>query len=96
MLRNNSTLTTLKLGHNGLSTRSGITIIESLVYNTTLQNLDLSENSLGTEVGLGIGQVLQLKNSLSHLNLGHNKLGPRGISAIADALKVCLNVLCSR
>ncbi len=89
MLRYNKHLHTLKLGHNYLSTRGGITIIEALGANKSLTSLDLSENGLGPEVGLAISQVLTLQGCLiQNLNLSNNKLGSRGVSAIGEALKV--------
>jgi Ran GTPase-activating protein (RanGAP) involved in mRNA processing and transport len=85
-LKNNKTLTSLKLAGNKINTPIVKDINEMLQSNTTLATLDLGSNMIDN-VGLQyLSMMLKTNKTLRSLNLHHNSV-TGGIVFLADALK---------
>ena len=69
---NDTTLTTLNLGHRGLGETFSVAIAGALERNTTLTTLDLGWNGLGEVGGAAVAGALERNTTLTTLNLEDN------------------------
>ena len=92
-LKINTSLTILDLRSCCILLQGFIAMAEALQINTTITRLDLGENFNSTITGdvpasEALGEAITLNTSLTWLSLRRFGLGPRGMTAMAKALKI--------
>ena len=80
----NSTVTTLKLCEEKLSSEVTNLLTEALRVNTSLSSLDLCSNSIGAEGANSLSQAFSVTTSLSSVNLFGNSIGDEGEKSLAQ------------
>jgi len=86
-IKDNTHLTQLTIGANGLSSSCGKSVEDLLVNNTTLTSLNLIDNRIGYDGTVHIASALKSNSTLRELNLNKNCLGFDGFCALADGMK---------
>jgi len=89
-LKINTSLTILDLRSCCIQLQGFIAMAEALQINTTITRLDLGENFITGDVPASeaLGEAITLNTSLTWLSLRRFGLGPRGMTAMAKALKI--------
>eukprot|EP01028_Stygiella_incarcerata_P007593 TRINITY_DN3150_c0_g1_i1.p1 TRINITY_DN3150_c0_g1~~TRINITY_DN3150_c0_g1_i1.p1 ORF type:complete len:645 (-),score=215.91 TRINITY_DN3150_c0_g1_i1:1222-3156(-) len=94
LLMENSHITVLKLGKNGIRTESAILIFQALQVNESLERLDLHGNDITSEVGGPMGVAFTNgAHALRVLDISNNPLGPDAIIPLCAALRDGAGVL---
>ena len=86
MLAKNSTLRTLHLGNNKITTACGKYIAKGLEQNNGLKSLDLSSNQLKDDGIVQIASALSKNKTLNNLNICGNDCEKNGANALAQSL----------
>ena len=87
-LRENSALTDIDVGHNGIRGEQVELMCGALAVNKTLRKLNLQHNTLQARGAVLIAVALTANSALATVNLRGNALGAEGSAALAEALKV--------
>ena len=82
----NETVVNLRLGENGLDTKSAQQLARLLKGNHTLTSVDLRENKLKDEGAAALAEALPHNHGLRCLVLWSNGIGGAGISSLAKGL----------
>jgi Ran GTPase-activating protein (RanGAP) involved in mRNA processing and transport len=85
-LRDNTTVTSLKLDYCSICTAGARALAEALNVNTTLTTLHLGGNDIGAEGAVVLSEVLRVNTTLTTLYLGGNEIGSKGAVALSKAL----------
>jgi len=86
-LYQNTTVWSLDIAHNELSSAGAIAISKCLKYNSTLQNLNISHNSIEDNGAIAVSDCLKYNRTLQNLNISHNNIKDNGAIAVGDCLK---------
>ena len=84
---NDTTLTELYLGFNGIGAIGASHLSDALKINTTLTELDLGSNGIGAIGANHLSDALKINTTLTELNLWSNKIGAIGANHLSNALK---------
>lgn len=86
-LRENDSVTKVKLSNNCFESDGARALADLLVSNTRITILELANNTIG-DVGLQyLSEMLKVNNTLRVLNVENNHIGDRGTEALIDALR---------
>jgi len=86
VLKNTSTLVSLKLAGNSIKPKSVQELVEGLKTNKTLTYLDLTDNKIGDEGVTHITASLQSNKTLGILLLGDNQITDKGAESLAKII----------
>jgi len=87
-LANNTSVTALNLGANGIQAEGAQRLAEALLTNQTLTDLNLRGNNIGSRGAEFLAEALEHNTTLTALNLGGNGIMAAGAKRLAEALKV--------
>jgi len=88
VLKNTSTLVTLKLRGNSINPKSVKELGEGLKTNKTLTYLDLNDNKIADEGVQYLFDSLQTNKTLETLLIGENEITNKGAEVIADMIPI--------
>ncbi len=86
-LRDNTTVTSLKLDYCSICTAGARALAEALNVNTTLKTLELCFNDIGAEGAVALSEVLRVNTTLTTLHLGGNDIGAEGAVVLSEVLR---------
>ena len=86
VLRANSTLVHLKLGHCNINSDGACQLASALCENSTLQELDLGDNSIGVKGATAFAKMLLRNKSLNELDLTDDSIDIKGAEKLITSL----------
>ena len=86
-LRDNTTLTSLRLWSNRIFDEGAAALGEALRGNVTLSSLNFDGNSIGDAGTVSLAEALRVNTSLTSLKLSFEDGGAAGAAALAEALR---------
>jgi len=87
VLKENETLTSLKISMNKIGDAGAIALAAALKENKKLTSLDLSANQIGIEGVKALAEALKKNKTLTNLNIYFSRIGDAGAADIVEALK---------
>ncbi|KAL0239611.1 hypothetical protein GEMRC1_009719 [Eukaryota sp. GEM-RC1] len=88
MLKVNTTVTRVNLGHNYIVTEGARALADALKVNSTITSVSLVMNLIKDEGARALANALKVNTSLTSVDLRDNYIKVEGARALADALKV--------